>query len=334
MKVLVTGGAGYIGSVTATALEAAGHEPIVLDSLEVGAEAFVRDRTFYRGDVADRELLRRIVDEHPDLDCTIHLAARTVVPESVAEPALYHRVNVAGTLALADTLAELGRPGLVFSSSASVYAPSESLEVDEHSALAPTSPYARTKVIGETILRDLADAGRLRVLALRYFNPVGSDPGLRSGVHVREPSHVLGRLLRVAQGIDPAFTITGTDYPTRDGTGIRDYVHVWDVALAHVAAVERLEAVLDGTGRAFEVVNIGTGTGTTVRELVAAFEHVQGRPVPVVEGPPRPGDAAGAYANVDRARELLGWTSRSSLDQAIASALAWGERRRAVLGYD
>jgi UDP-glucose 4-epimerase len=335
MKVLVTGGAGYIGSTTAKALEEAGHTPVILDSLLTGPRAFVRGRIFYEGDVADRALLRRIVEEHPDLDATIHMAARIVVPESVAEPYEYYRDNVAKSLELFDELVALGKPRVLFSSSASLYAlPSDGFEVDETAALDPQSPYARTKLMMELALRDIATATARRAVILRYFNPIGSDPDLESGVYAREPSHVLGQLVLTAQGLKDTFTITGTEHPTRDGTGIRDYIHVWDLAQAHVAAIERFDEVLDAVGAPSVVINVGTGAGVTVRELVAAFERVYGASVPVTEAPPRPGDAVGAYANVDLSRKLLQWSASSSLDDAIASALAWGKRRVEVLGYE
>ena len=334
MKVLVTGGAGYIGSSTAKALEAAGHVPVILDSLLTGPRAFVRDRIFYEGDVADRALLRRIVHEHPDIDCTIHMAARIVVPESVTEPYAYYRDNVTKSLELFDELVQLDRPRVVFSSSASLYATVEGFEVDEDSPLDPPSPYARTKYMMEQILRDMAGATALRALILSYFNPIGSDPDLESGVYSREPSHVLGQLVLAATGRRDAFAVTGTQHPTKDGTGIRDYVHVWDLARAHVAAVEGFDTVLGQGGATDAVFNIGTGEGVTVRELLRTFERVFGRPVPTVDAPPRPGDAVGAYANVDKARDVLGWSSMLTLADGIESALAWNARRREVLGYD
>lgn len=333
MKVLVTGGAGYIGSTTAKALEASGHTPVILDSLLSGPRAFVRDRIFYEGDIADRDLVARVVDEHPDIDCTIHMAARIVVPESVEKPYEYYRDNVTKSLELFDELVRLGKPRVVFSSSASLYATVDDFEVDEGAPLDPQSPYARTKQVMEMALTDMAATSDLRALILRYFNPIGSDPDLESGVYAREPSHVLGQLVMAAQGQKDAFTITGTDHPTRDGTGLRDYIHVWDLALAHVRAVERFDRVLAEVEATSAVLNVGTGSGVTVRELVASFERVFGRPVPVQTAPPRPGDAVGAFANVDRARDLLGWTSTLTLDDGIASALAWARRRAEVLGY-
>jgi UDP-glucose 4-epimerase len=307
---------------------------VILDSLHTGPRAFVEGRIFYEGDVGDRELIRQVLTDHTDIECTIHMAARTLVPESVAEPATYYRENVVKTLDLVDELRRLDRARVIFSSSGSVYAPTPDFEVDESSMLAPTSPYARTKMMTELMLRDLATAGQLSVVALRYFNPIGSDPDLRTGVYAREPSHVLGQLVRVVEGLQDQFTLTGTDHPTRDGSGIRDYVHVWDVARAHVAVLESFDRVVEHAEDSFEVMNIGTGRGVTVRELVKAVERVSGVSIDVREAPARPGDAVGAFANVDRAKDRLGWTSEHSLDEAIRSALDWSGRRKDVLGYE
>jgi UDP-glucose 4-epimerase len=186
----------------------------------------------------------------------------------------------------------------------------------------------------EQVLRDMAVATDLRAIILRYFNPIGSDPDLESGIYAKEPSHVLGQLVMAARGQKDAFTITGTDLPTRDGTGLRDYIHVWDLARAHVRAIERFDQVIEATGRPSVTLNVGRGDGVTVRELVAAFERVFGHEVPTKEAPPRPGDAVGAFANVDRAVELLDWRTELSIDEAIASALAWADRRQEVLGYE
>jgi UDP-glucose 4-epimerase len=333
MKILVTGGAGYVGSITCRALEEAGHTPVVLDSLLKGRRDFVGERAFYEGDIADRDLLARIVDEHPDLACTIHMAARIVVPESVAQPYEYYRDNVAKSLELFDQLVQLGRPRVVFSSTASLYAPVDGFEVDETAPVEPASPYARTKRTIEMALEDMARGTELRAITLRYFNPIGSDPELTTGLYDREPTHVIGQLVLSATGAKDAFTITGTEHPTRDGTGIRDYIHVWDLARAHVSAVERFDEVLAEVGAPSTILNIGTGAGVTVRELLSAFENVYGGTVPTREAGPRPGDAVGAYANVDKAREMLGWSSELTLEDGIASALAWGRRRHEVLGY-
>ena len=334
MKVLVTGGAGYIGSTTAKALEEAGHTPVILDSLLSGPRAFAKDRIFYEGDIADRVLLRRIVEEHPDIEATIHMAARIVVPESMELPYEYYRDNVAKSLELFDELAALGKTRVLFSSSASLYAVKDDFEVTEDDALDTSSPYARTKLMMEQVLQDMANATDLRAIILRYFNPIGSDPDLESGIYVKEPSHVLGQLVLAARGQKESFTITGVEHPTRDGTGIRDYIHVWDLAQAHVRAIEEFDAVLAAVDAPSVVINIGRGDGVTVRELVASFERVFGSPVPITEAPPRPGDAVGAYANVDRATRLLGWQATLTIDDAIESALAWAAKRQEILGYE
>ncbi len=275
-----------------------------------------------------------MVADHPDLDVTIHMAARIIVPESMERPYEYYRDNVAKSLELFDELVALGKPRVLFSSSASLYAVKDGFEVTEDDPLEPTSPYARTKRMMEQILQDMAVATDLRAIILRYFNPIGSDPDLQSGIYVKEPSHVLGQLVLAARGQKDAFTITGTEHPTRDGTGIRDYIHVWDVAQAHVRAIERFDEVLADVAAPSVVINLGTGDGVTVRELVAAFERVFGQSVPLREAPPRPGDAVGAFANVDRAASLLGWRTELSLDDAIASALAWADKRIEILGYE
>jgi len=333
VKVLVTGGAGYIGSTICSALEDAGHTPLVLDSLYRGPRAFTTGRIFYEADVADRATLERIAAEHPDLWCTVHCAARIVVPESVQDPISYWRENVSKSLELCANLLAVGRPRIVYSSSASLYAATEQFEVTEHDGLAPGSPYARTKHAVELLLEDLAVGTDLRAIILRYFNPVGADPRFRTGPYERHASHVLGQLVATADGVRESFALTGTDYPTPDGTGIRDYVHVWDLAKAHVAAVENFDEVLALAGRPSDVINLGTGAGTSVRELITMFERVLGRSIPVVESPARPGDAVGGYANVDKAARALGWSSELTVEEGIAAALEWARRRSPILGW-
>ena len=334
MKVLVTGGAGYLGSITAKALEEAGHTPVLLDSLLSGPRAFVGDRIFYEGDIADRQLVTKVVEEHPEIESTIHMAARIVVPESVELPYEYYRDNVAKSLELFDQLEKLGKPRILFSSTASLYATQPAFEVRETDPVEPTSPYARTKRMMEMCLEDISKATSLRAIILRYFNPVGTDPDLETGYHLKDATHVVPLLAQTALGFRDTFTITGTDLPTRDGTGIRDYIHAWDLAKAHVRAVEKFDEVIEAEGAPYSYLNLGGGEGTTVKELIAAVERVVGRPVPVDETAPRPGDAVGAFANADKAAELLGWRTEATLDEAIASALAWGEKRKSVLGYE
>ena len=336
MKILITGGAGYIGSTIASALEDAGHTPVILDSLITGRAEFTRGRAFYQGDIADEALLRRIFSEHPDIYATIHCAALIVVPDSTARPYEYYTENVSKSLVLFKTLRDLGCPRVVFSSSASLYDLVPGFMVTEDAPLKPGSPYARTKYMMEMILRDFCAAYGMQGIALRYFNPIGADPQLRSGLPLKDPSLVVGRMVMVAQGLLPEFLITGTDYPTRDGTGVRDYIHVWDLAQAHVAAVLDFDGAFARAGNPpdnYLVINLGTGKGVTVREILTAFEKVYGQQINKREAPRRPGDAAGAYANADTAKRLLGWETHLSIEDGIRDALRWGDKRKEVLGY-
>jgi len=326
MKVLVTGGAGYIGSTTCSALADAGHTPVILDSLAVGRREFTEGHIFYEGDIADGALVERIVRENPDIECCIHFAARVVVPESVAKPALYYRENVVKSLDLFEALERAGIERILFSSSAALYDVVEGFVVDEGSPLKPMSPYSRTKYMMEMVLQDLCGATGLRGIALRYFNPIGADPGMRTGPYIKNPSHVLGQLLAAAHSEDGVFRVTGVDWPTRDGAGLRDYIHVWDLASAHVKAVERFDAALAASGGArYAAINLGTGRGVTVREFIAAFEEVYEKKLTIVEAPPRPGDIAGACANADLALKLLGWRAEKPLAEGIADAFRWME---------
>jgi UDP-glucose 4-epimerase len=337
MKFLITGGAGYIGSTICSALEDAGHTPIIMDSLITGRPEFTRGRLFYQADIADRLALESIFRAHPDIQATVHCAALIVVPESTSQPYDYYTDNVAKSIELFHNLHLLGYPRVVFSSSASIYDVVDGFMVTEASPLNPTSPYARTKYMMEMVLKDFCMAYGMRGIALRYFNPIGADPKMRSGIHVKEPTHVVGKLVDAAQGRLPAFTITGVDWPTRDGTGIRDYIHVWDLAQAHVNAVTDFDGVFQRAGNPADnylVINLGTGSGITVRELVTAFEKVNGAPVNKREAPPRPGDTAGSYANADRARDLLKWEAKLSIEQGISDALKWGEVRQGILTFE
>jgi len=337
MKFLITGGAGYIGSTVASALEDTGHTPIVLDSLVTGREEFTRNRIFYQADIADREVLQKIFQDHPDIEAALHCAALIIVPESVEQPYLYYRENVAKSLELFMNLNQLGCNKIVFSSSASIYDYVPGFMVTEESPLNPNCPYARTKLMMEMVLKDFCSAYGMKGIALRYFNPIGADPKMRSGIHVKEPSHVLGKLVDAAQGKIDRFQITGTDYETRDGTGIRDYIHIWDLADAHVKALTNFDGVFNKAGNPednYLVINLGTGRGVTVRELVAAFEKAYGQEINKEDTPPRLGDVAGAYANADTALRLLNWQARLSIEDGIRDALKWGQLRENILKWD
>ncbi|MFV2118400.1 UDP-glucose 4-epimerase GalE [Streptomyces sp. Act-28] len=342
MKILIAGGAGFIGSTVASACLDAGIEPVVLDNLVTGRKEYTAGRTFYEGNIADGRLIDEIFISHPDIEAVIDCAALIVVPESVAQPLRYYTENVANGIVFLNHLARNGCRRLIFSSSASIYATADDFSVDEMSAWAPLSPYARTKALFETALEDISSTGEMRVVSLRYFNPIGADPKMRSGLQVRNPTHALGKMIE-AYRLGETFQITGVDWPTRDGSGIRDYVHVWDLAQAHVQALCRFDSLFEtgtgsgahtGPGSSYQVVNLGTGIGTTVRELLDAFADVTGKPLPVVETARRPGDSAGAYSRGERAAVLLGWRPRHSLEEGIRDSLTWFEKRDSILGTD
>lgn len=322
MRVLISGGAGFIGSTVASACLDAGITPVILDNLVTGRREFAEGRTFYEGDIADGALVDKIFAEQPGIEAVIHCAALIVVPDSVADPVGYYRANVTKSLEFVDHLLRNGYERMIFSSSAAIYRAGEDHTVDERSALDPQSPYARTKAMCEAMFADIAATRPIRVLSLRYFNPIGADPAMRTGLQLRRPSHALGKMIGAHEEGVP-FEITGTDYSTRDGSGIRDYVHVWDLAAAHVAALQRFDA-LSG---AEAVINLGTGSGTTVRELVDAFNRVVARPVEVVETERRPGDVAGAYTRSDLADRLLEWRPRYSIEDGIRHSLEWAALR-------
>ncbi|MEV4011224.1 UDP-glucose 4-epimerase GalE [Nonomuraea angiospora] len=325
MRVLITGGAGYIGSTVASACLDAGIEPVILDNLITGRREFAKGRAFYEGDISDGPLIDKIFAEYPDIEAVVHCAALIVVPDSVADPIGYYRANVTKSLEFVDHLIRNGCTRMIFSSSASIYRTGDDHTVNEDSPLDPQSPYARTKAVCEAMFADIAAGRPIKILSLRYFNPIGADPEMRTGLQLRRPSHALGKMIEAYEDRVP-FRITGTGYPTRDGTGIRDYVHVWDLATAHVAALRRFDE-LD-----VDVINLGTGAGTTVRELAEAFNRVVDRPIEVVETDPRPGDVAGAYTRSDRARRLLDWQARYSVEEGIRHSLEWARVRESRLG--
>lgn len=330
MKVLIAGGAGYIGSTVASACLDSGVTPVILDNLSTGRLEFTKERILYRGDIADADLLARVFGEHPDISVALLSAALIIVPESVAEPTRYYRENVAKALEFVEGLLRHGCHRIIFSSTASFYKPGPDFSVDENSQVAPLSPYARTKAIVEGMLADIAEATPLRALSLRYFNPIGADPKFRSGLQVAYPTHALGRLIEAAR-TGAKFHVTGDDYPTHDGSGIRDYIHVWDLAQAHVAAVARFPALFDQRNETSLAINLGTGRGTTVFELVEAFERVTEQQVPWSVAPRRAGDVVGAYTLSTRAREWLGWSPERSLEEAIRDTLKWFDIRGRTL---
>ncbi|MFF8840700.1 UDP-glucose 4-epimerase GalE [Streptomyces sp. NPDC015130] len=332
IKILITGGAGFIGSTIASRCLDEDIEVVVLDDLSTGRAEFVHGRNWYQGRIDDGALVDRIFAEHPDIEAAVGCAAKIVVPESVSAPLYYYNENVVAGLALISHLLRNGCHRFVFSSSAAIYAPGPA--ITERAPLNPMSPYARTKAHFEQALEDITAGTKLRAVSLRYFNPVGADPRLRTGLQVRRPTHALGVMIDKYHSGEP-YPVTGTDWETRDGTGIRDYVHVWDLAGAHLDALRRFDAITssDGAG-AYRVINLGSGAGTTVLELITAFEQVTGTALPVEHLDRRPGDNAGAYPDITLAGELLGWRPALTVEQGIADSLAWYARRDTVLTGD
>lgn len=335
MNILVTGGAGYIGSTITSALIDAGHTPIILDNLVTGREEYTKNRIFYKGDIADHHLLEEIFINHSPIFCTIHCAALIIVPESVTSPYEYYHENVGKSIELFKALNDLGCYRIVFSSSASLYDDVEGFQVSEDSPLKARSPYARTKYMMEMILQDMCAAYQIKAIALRYFNPIGADPKFRSGNQNKVSTLVVGKLIAAVSGVEEKFYLTGVNWPTRDGTAIRDYIHIWDLAQAHINAVEHFDGAINSSDakNGYLVINIGLGNGVTVREIVEAFKKVYKKPFPIKEAPPRPGDVAGAYASNDRAKKLLNWTPKLTIEDGIRDALRWNEERKSILEF-
>ncbi|WP_029353666.1 UDP-glucose 4-epimerase GalE [Bosea sp. 117] len=328
MAVLVTGGAGYIGSHMVLALIDAGFETVVLDDLSTGFDWAVHpDARLVRGDVSDGALVQRTVKEHK-IDAVVHFAARIVVPESVADPLGYYFANTVKSRALIEALVAAGVPHLIFSSTAAVYGMVGNDPVAEDALLAPISPYGRSKLMTEWMLADTAVAHPFHYVALRYFNVAGADPAGRSGQSTRGATHLIKVAAETALGKRTGMDVYGTDYPTPDGTCLRDYIHVTDLANAHLDALRYLKA-----GGASTVLNCGYGQGYSVLEVIDTVKRVSGIDFPVRVSDRRPGDPAAIVAKAERIRTELGWTPKlADLDTIVAQALAWerklGERNR------
>ncbi len=317
--VLVTGGAGYIGAHVAKALRGQGHTPVVLDDLSMGRRDAVRWGPFFAGDVADAGLVRHIV-EAEGVEAVVHLAGRASVEESLRDPRRYFRVNTAATVALLDALLDAGVRDFVFSSTCATYGVPRRLPLTEAHPQEPVSPYGESKLFVEAVLARYAAAYGMRVAVLRYFNAAGADPDGEIGECHTPETHLVPLALRAAAGTGGALGVNGVDYPTPDGTAVRDFVHVTDLASAHVGALD----YLDGGGGELLVCNLGTGTGHGVREVVAAVEAVTGTPVPTVDAPRRRGDPPVLVADGALAHRVLGWEPvLSDLDTIVATAWAW-----------
>ena len=328
--ILVTGGAGYIGSHTRVELVKAGHDIVVFDNFcNSHPEAVARVEKIVgkkvpvvRGDIRDRELLASVLREYR-CDSVIHFAGLKAVGESVEKPLDYYDNNVVGSLRLLEAMREVGVKAFLFSSSATVYGDPQRLPLTEDHPLSATNPYGRTKLVIEDMLRDFArSAPDWRIGILRYFNPVGAH---ESGTIGEDPQGIPNNLMpfiaQVAVGRREKLNVWGNDYPTPDGTGVRDYIHVVDLAIGHVRALERLEQQAGCFA-----VNLGTGQGYSVLDMVKAFERASGRPVPYTLAPRRAGDVAACYADPHLARELLGWKAERGLDAMCADAWRWQQQ--------
>lgn len=321
--ILVTGGAGYIGSHTAKALAEAGHAPVVLDNLSTGHEDFVRWGPLVKAELADTDAVRAALREHRP-DAVIHFAASAYVGESVTDPAKYYRNNVVATLLLLDAMRAEGVGRIVFSSTCAVYGQPDRQPITEDMPMRPMSPYGRSKMMIERILEDYHAAYGLAAIALRYFNACGDDRDGEIGERHDPEPHLVPRAVLAAMGKLDDFAVFGTDYATPDGSAVRDYIHVEDLAEAHVRAAARL---IESEAPISEVFNLGTGEGQSVLDVVRAVGRALNSNVPVRYGPRREGDPALLIADPSRARDRLGFTaSRSSLDNIVASAARWHAR--------
>ena len=339
-KILVTGGAGYIGSHTCIALHEAGYEVVVYDNLSNSSrEAINRVSTligqtveFIEGDIRDAEMLRQVFASYKFFG-VIHFAGLKAVGESVAKPLLYYNNNVSGTITLLEVMAEYRVKNLVFSSSATVYGDPESLPIDESSERACTNPYGQSKLTVEHILEDLAVSDdSWNLIALRYFNPVGAHPSGQIGEDPNDiPNNLMPYISQVAVGKLDKLSIFGNDYPTVDGTGVRDFIHVTDLAQGHVAALNYLDKQTRSNGSGttkknsvgFLPINLGTGKGTSVLELVSTFSDISGQAIPYQFTDRRAGDIASCYASADKAKTLLGWQAELSIADMCRDTWRW-----------
>lgn len=317
--ILVTGGCGYIGSHVTRQLTESGERVVVFDNLSTGfADSLIHGEELVVGDLGDAEAVRRLFETH-DIDTVIHFAAAIVAPESVTNPVKYYRNNTRNTLDLFAVCAERGVRHVIFSSTAAVYGFPEGGVASEESPTIPINPYGASKLMSEMMLKDIAEAHGMTYAALRYFNVAGADPQARMGQRTPEATHLIKVACQTALGVRPSVSIFGTDYQTPDGTGIRDYIHIEDLASAHLAALSHLR-----WGGGSVSVNVGYGRGASVREVIATVKSVTGVDFAVVEAPRRPGDPAMLVARADRIRELFGWSPRfDDLQTIVEDAWRW-----------
>lgn len=328
MKILITGGAGYIGNTIAFALSDAGHHPIILDEQPIETVESFTSFDYFQGDIADKTALKEIVDAHPDIDLVIHCAARIDVVESTLKPNLYYDNNFSKSIAMVNHLIDFGINKLILSGTASLYSAEAAYSFNENTLPNPTSPYARSKYFLECALSDISKAKNFKFVIFRYFNPIGSDHKLRAGFRGSNNSSLLNSLVQCATLSKP-FRINGCDWDTRDGSTVRDFVDVRDLADAHILAVEvfftnNASVPLNRFG--LPIINLGSEKGVTVKEFVSVFTKATRSDLIVEIGGRRPGDIIGGYASSTIARELLGWTGSTSLETSILNSIRWATK--------
>lgn len=327
MKVLITGGAGYIGSVITYAFLDRGHKVVIIDKACSADEFNILGCYFYHGDFSDKKLLEQVFSEHNDIELIIHCADRGSVFDSVYRPYEYYSTNVVLTMELFKNLRDLGLRKIIFASSAAVYDNVPGYMVTEQSPIKPRSPFGRSKYITEMILKDFCDAYDMKCITLRYFNPIGADPQGRCG-RAFTKGNIISGLVNVMNRKDNCFIISGDNWGTRDGTCVRDYIHIWDVAMANVLAAENFDNAFEKAGIDYNdylSLNIGSGIDVTVKEFISAFENVTGEKISVKVGPRRKGDISGSYANIQKAKRTIGWEPTFVVENAIIDYLNWLE---------
>lgn len=321
-SILVTGGAGYIGSHTCKLLHQQGYEPVVLDNLVYGHKEFVKWGPFEQGDINNQEFVEALFRRHTPA-AVIHFAAYAYVGESVTDPAKYYRNNVAGTLNLLDAMRRNGCNAIVFSSSCATYGLPDTLPINEQHGQNPINPYGKSKLMVEEILKDYDVAYGLKSVSLRYFNAAGADFDGELGEDHRPETHLIPLVIDAAMGKRDDVSLFGTDYETKDGTAIRDYIHVTDLADAHARSIDFLASETKS-----DVFNLGTGTGYSVQDIINSIEQITGKSVPVVRKDRRAGDPPTLVADASKAEEKLGWKARhSDLTDIISSAWNWHKKR-------
>jgi UDP-glucose 4-epimerase len=336
MKVLVTGGLGFIGSHTVVELQNVGFEPVIIDNLS-NSSIEVLDRItnitgkkplFERMDLRDKTSVQNFFRKHNDVSGVIHFAASKAVGESVENPLLYYENNINALVYILQELQQKEEAHFIFSSSCTVYGQAEKMPITEDASVQPAmSPYGNTKQIGEEIISDVVKVSNINSILLRYFNPIGAHPTAEIGeLPIGVPQNLVPFITQTGIGLRQELSVYGDDYPTPDGTAVRDYIHVVDLAKAHVVALQRL--IEKKNVSKIETFNLGTGTGSSVLEVITAFEKVSGKKLPYKIVGRREGDITSAYANTDKANNVLGWKAQSTLEESLASAWKWEQKIR------